>query len=1228
MNTLMQWLGSEAWAHLMQALLHTLWIGALLALGLYAALRRMVNPFRRYRACVGALAALLFGGLAVWAWLQTGPTPENSGGTPLQLSGEMAASARPGSYRVAAALPAPSAARQPSTSASEPRQPRAGTLPARFRQCLPFLALAWLLGLAAMLARAGASVARAEKLRAATSPLMDEAVLDLIREGRRRLEIGRRIRLAVTDQLTSPAVVGVIVPTLIIPLALITTMPASQLQLVLLHELAHIRRGDYLANLFQFMVESLLFFNPAVWWLNRQVRLEREACCDALAAGRAGDPLEYARALAWVAELALGPAPAAAPAFADRRHPSALRDRIQRLLVPGYRPALRLTWKALLGSLFLGGLLLLASALGARWTVKAAAQLLTPRQRIDRIEQAMKDLGEPTGEITPGDQRSIPAAVVLRTRDGSPLPGGISGAFISRRRNSTAVIGISPREGGVCGAAVPPGDLFFYAWAEGFAPAFLGPIDTRTSNEVENLELTLDPGFPVTVKVADADSGRPLADATLEYQFWLPQAGQALGGPRSVTTDDQGMASLPGCAALPLGLAVEKDGYEKIEKRIGPPRPNARLYLAVRAALPLAGLVTDRATSQPIPEAEVYVLRGDNAPGWYGSSPDHPGLPLAVTDARGRFQANRLPRGGRFWLIVRADGHADTILEDAQAGQTNLQAALGQELRVRGRITGNLDGLARGNQGPRLACRNTYEAGNTHYGTSKYVPVRLEDGTGYFEFVSPIAGVLNLDVCGRTFTRDVTAPVEDWLIDLPTGPDDVPSRAVTLRFEHPSKVPPEGTVAVLLPEREPHKAVRKEIQIREGEVSFRVPIGREFSYEASHTVGYWFERQYNVKVPEGAGPLIISVPVIPAGAIYAQARGVDGRLAGNVGFSIVELKRSPAAKPGWPTTPSGDSWSQDGGPRTYIASPLPLGGTYCVVASQANNYIASEPIQLTGDAPDQKVELAFHPGATIAGKAISTAGRPLAGVEVSLSWAYRGSSFGLPSQLSGQDGAFSFEGCNPRLGRYSLSFRSPGWRSLVLAVSSFKPPLTARLEPGLKLTGRIVDADSGRPVVSTGVRAFPDSSPLPSETSRTDENGRFTFDTLNDTGYRIMVDGCNCAGSIDRIFKAGAAEPILYKVTVVPGAGARLGAGKSPPLIVTIDAKGSVRLGTDPKPLTIAQLKAELVAAVERNPNLAVAISEDQGAPWGQVIMVMDVLKETNIKEKVVNAFVKEPRKP
>ena len=108
-----------------------------------------------------------------------------------------------------------------------------------------------------------------------------------------------------------------------------------------MHELAHIRRGDYLANVFQLFAEALLFFNPAVWWISHQVRREREACCDALATELSGTATDYARTLVRVAENVLNPPPVAAPAFGDRRRePSSLNDRVQRLLAPGYRPAL------------------------------------------------------------------------------------------------------------------------------------------------------------------------------------------------------------------------------------------------------------------------------------------------------------------------------------------------------------------------------------------------------------------------------------------------------------------------------------------------------------------------------------------------------------------------------------------------------------------------------------------------------------------------------------------------------------------------------------------------------------------------------------------------------------------------------------------------------------------------------------------------------------------------
>ncbi len=747
MNTLLQSLASDNWARVVQALFHTLWVGALLALVLGLVLRRTTNPFVRYRACVAALTGVLFGGLVAWAWLEIGPAPlSETAGSASHVSRftvHAPPSAAPLSQTADSLNQVSRFTFHASPSAGQPAGLRA--FGNRCRSWLPWLALGWLLGTAFMLARSVASVVGAERLRASAAPLEDEGVQRLVQAARRRLAMTRQVRLAVTEKLASPAVVGVVVPTLILPLTLLTTIPANQLQLILLHELAHVRRGDYLANLFQFVIESVLFFNPAVWWLSRQMRVEREACCNALAAGPAQDRLEYARALACVAEQALGSAPAAAPAFADRRHPSALRDRLQRLLVPGYRPALRLTWKALLASLFLGGALLLLSALGTRWTIKAAAQLLSPQQRIERIENAMKKMGEPPADFTGENDLHIPATVVLRTPDGSALPRGAHGAFISLWPRHSAVIGVTPDENGVCRASVSKGTLFFYAiGAEGFAPAYLGPIATRASNEVENIELILQPGFPVSIKAIDADSGQPLADATLNCQFSFPDAGQNLGAPLPVEADEQGIARLVHSVSLPLGVTVIKPGYEMVEERFDPPKSNALLTVSARRALPLAGRLTD-ATGGPVPEAGLYILRADNAPGLYGSSPDHPGHPLTVTDAQGRYLLNQLPRSGWFWLLIRAEGHPDAILSECTRARPTSRPPWDPNCGSAGASPATWTRCRAATRGPDSSVAMSTRAGNNSHRTSKSVPVRIEGDTGYFEFVSPVAGLVTLE---------------------------------------------------------------------------------------------------------------------------------------------------------------------------------------------------------------------------------------------------------------------------------------------------------------------------------------------------------------------------------------------------------------------------------------------------------------------------------------------------
>jgi beta-lactamase regulating signal transducer with metallopeptidase domain len=358
MNPLLHWLNAPEWTQLVAALLHSLWQGALLAILLAVLLRRLTQPRLRYYASLGTLGILVLASIITWAVLTEPKT--NGPVAPAPLATESAAAP---TFAPTLNLDSPDKV----IAFGTPISPAPPTVP-----WTAWLAMVWMLGTFVMLLRAGIKVAGAEKLRRSCQPLTDETMTLLVVEACCAINLVRKIRVAVTDQLTSPAVVGILVPTLILPLSLFTTLTPEQIRFILLHELAHIRRGDYLANLFQLLAEALLFFNPAVWWLSHHIRREREACCDALAIELSGAPADYAKTLVRVAENTLPPAPTTALAFGeDGREPSSLADRVQRLLVPGYRPALRLTWRAMLTSLFVGGTLLFLSAVGTRNTVGA-----------------------------------------------------------------------------------------------------------------------------------------------------------------------------------------------------------------------------------------------------------------------------------------------------------------------------------------------------------------------------------------------------------------------------------------------------------------------------------------------------------------------------------------------------------------------------------------------------------------------------------------------------------------------------------------------------------------------------------------------------------------------------------------------------------------------------------------------------------------------------------------
>ncbi|MCX2861028.1 M56 family metallopeptidase [Paucibacter sp. PLA-PC-4] len=219
------------------------------------------------------------------------------------------------------------------------------------------LAWAWLLGVALMSLRllAGVACVARWRRRSRPAPALWQSRLDqLARRMGMGLSVELRLLPAAVDVAAGPFTVGWWRPVVLLPAGLLTGLPTPLLEALLAHELAHVRRWDYLAHLLQKVVEALLFFHPVIWWLSRRLRIERELVADALAAEQLGAPRQLAEALQ---ALAVGPQ---APALAAAAQSGELAQRVRALIrrSPAVGDGPRLLCALLLLSLLAGSLLL------------------------------------------------------------------------------------------------------------------------------------------------------------------------------------------------------------------------------------------------------------------------------------------------------------------------------------------------------------------------------------------------------------------------------------------------------------------------------------------------------------------------------------------------------------------------------------------------------------------------------------------------------------------------------------------------------------------------------------------------------------------------------------------------------------------------------------------------------------------------------------------------------
>ncbi len=165
------------------------------------------------------------------------------------------------------------------------------------RGAIPWLDAMWLLGVFCLSARTVGGWWLIQRLRNTSLARVPAYAQESFARLSVRFGIRRPIDLRVSARISGPLAMGIWRSVVLLPVSALTSLTPEQLEVVLAHELAHIRRADYLWNMLQTMIETLFFFHPAVWWVSRNLREQRELCCDDAALACCSDPLTYATAL-------------------------------------------------------------------------------------------------------------------------------------------------------------------------------------------------------------------------------------------------------------------------------------------------------------------------------------------------------------------------------------------------------------------------------------------------------------------------------------------------------------------------------------------------------------------------------------------------------------------------------------------------------------------------------------------------------------------------------------------------------------------------------------------------------------------------------------------------------------------------------------------------------------------------------------------------------------------
>jgi len=1125
------WFESAAAHDLGRVLLHTLWQAPLAAAALWGALKTLpaARAQARCAAGVGAMLTVVIAAFFTHAVITQASTSESP--TPISV------------------IPAQAGMQSPRLDAHENVSPianptprvRSLTVAARPVLTLPSLALtAWAAIATLLLLNTLRSVLATRRLtRGPGVKPVDPGAQDVLQDLQKRLHIRRAVRLLTSAAAHTPCVLGAMFPVIVLPPALAAGLTPDQLRVVLAHELAHIRRHDYLINLLQRLVEALLFFNPAVWWISRQLRVEREAACDAIAASALDDDrVHVARTLVDVLQqLSPAPPPTTAMALGQPHQERPLTTRIQRLLHPHLPDAVRLPWPTLLLALLLTAATLYGVACGTESAAVAIDKIVNPEKYVDDTRELVAS--QPVRNATPSPEERPTLRGTVVAHDGASLDG---------RETSLVLVGHGVNTMSLRSDPDDPTRLIFdapgYASADarllarvaGYGPVASDELELKPGRTTDGIRLVLPPARDLPVRITDPD-GQPIDNVQFEYVSATISQSGTTGGQHlrldDLSTDVNGRMILPDTGPIQYRGVVETPGYERLVTTLTPAAGDT-WDITLHPALPVTGRVIDARSGDPVAGARIFLA-------WDGTSnpaTDHRQThhrteqPRATTDADGRFALTSLTRGARQTLYIEADDHSPMILRDVTpaADTEPLSIALSPAIRPRIRVLGDIDRLPvdqRGNPTLRLEQTVRYQP-NSSFSTSFEAKPLPDDPT---LFVFDRAALLD----GEAFLT--AGPLQSVLTDLRDDANDVitldfsrapPVREVVLKLAPPAGWPvPEGT-AKLRYHADPKERWSSivELPIENGTVRFTVPLDRgmapkqpaKFTLLSVEAPGYYLpvptaHGEDDTPVPAGDGPLAIARVILPAGVVTGQVTDAQGRPLADARLSLQIIDAPADGKPDANALYDFDADNQG----RFIISPAPFGGTYRVRASSSavGRFAGgqSELFTVTADQPRPDLAVTIPRGTDVTLTVRDPEGDPVphAPVDLSRNRTVGGNGW-KPPEYTDAHGVVV-------LHHLDLEDADSTWSALIGPTSELRPQrvtidthtVAVSLEPGFTLRGRLLNAVTREPMahrqVVANVASYKSShEPLVDQTDpiETDADGTVVFTGL-EPGFPYLL---------------------------------------------------------------------------------------------------------------------------